>query len=679
MADGRRVPWALSPKTFFFAACVGVIGGLVGVAYQLISRGLQGFIVGDGNLLDAANDLAWWQRVLIPFLGACAASALVYGLGRWRTGQGMAAVMEAVSLRRVRKLSVGATIARALSSLALIATGGSVGREGPIAYLSASFGTRFARRSGMPESRMGLFAGCGIAAGMAVSYFAPFGAALFAMEVVLRNFSVDILAPVLLSSTVSYLMFEALSNIDVIAANMRGAPLYHFSDFTSPQPAEYLLYLILGIATAFGGALFLKALRDSRALFARIPIPGWAKIPLGGLVVGLVGIGLPEVWGNGYNAINLIVSATPAPALWFVGIMVLGKIFATSITLGSGGSGGMFTPTLFVGAAMGLFFGHACMEILPAGVVSEPINYVVVGMAGAAAATTHAPIMAIILLFEMTRATDIFVPLTLGAISATVTSRALGIESVYLEPLKRKGIDIPEGIEETTLTTTRVKDIMRREGIMVGESASFDMIVDMVRKSRRDFIYVTDKMGALSGVIHLHDIKNYLADADLATAIIAADLAKETPRAFPEQTLAETIRNFDDPEVHELPVVDPNTGMLAGIVDRRDFLTVLSVEVLDSPHMRAKFVEPGGAQHFVEMPEGHALSRIPVPVQYVGMTLRDTHFRQETALAIVTIIRRGPGSKETRVLPLPDLMLEEGDDMIVMGDTRDIRRQGGET
>jgi CIC family chloride channel protein len=189
MAETRRVPWALSPKTFLFAAGVGIIGGLVGTIYQLLSRGLQWFIVGEGSLFEAAARLAPWQRVAIPFLGACAAAVLVHTLGRWRQGQGMAAVMEAVSLRRVRRLSATATVARALSSLALIATGGSVGREGPIAYMSASFGTRFARMSGMPSTRLGLFAGCGIAAGMAVSYYAPLGGALFAMEVVLRNFS----------------------------------------------------------------------------------------------------------------------------------------------------------------------------------------------------------------------------------------------------------------------------------------------------------------------------------------------------------------------------------------------------------------------------------------------------------------------------------------------------------
>jgi CIC family chloride channel protein len=675
MAETRRVPWALSPKTFLFAAGVGIIGGLVGIIYQLLSHGLQHLIVGQGSLLDAAQALVWWKRLLIPFAGACLASVLMFTLGRWRKGQGMSAVMEAVSLRRVRRLSVGATVARALSSLALISTGGSVGREGPIAYMSASFATRFARMSGMPSTRLGLFAGCGIAAGISVAYYAPFAGALFAMEVVLRNFSIDILAPVLLASIVGFGMQAALSKVDFIAENINTGQLYHFPEYTGSGSAwEFLLYILLGVAAALAGGLFLRGLNDSRKMFGRMLIPGWAKLPLGGLIVGIVGIWLPEVWGNGYHAVNLIINDTQA--LTFVGILFLGKIFATSITLGSGGSGGMFTPVLFSGAAMGLFFGEGCHSLFPS-IVADPKHYAVVGMAGAASATTHAPIMAIILLFEMTHETGLFMPMMVCAITATVASRAFGIDSVYLEPLKRKGIHIPESLEETALTTTPVSDIMRPEGVWVRENATFDMVVEMVRKTRRDFIYVTSETGALIGVIHLHDIKGYLADSALGAAVIAADLAVETPRALPHQTLAEVIRKFDDPEVHELPVVDPNTGMLIGIVDRRDFITVLSVEVLDSPQIRAKFVEPGGARHFVELPEGHALARLGVPSEFVGLTLRAVNYRVATGLTVLTVIRTVSG-KETRLLPDPDMLLKANDALIVMGPIEEIAEQRGD-
>lgn len=673
MADRQRVAWALAPKTFLIAAGVGIIGGLVGACYQLLSRGLQRMIVGPGRLLEAAQGLEWWQRMLIPFSGACLASFIVYGLARWKSGQGMAAVMEAVSLKRMRQLSVTRTILRSLSSLALIATGGSVGREGPIAYLSASLGTRFSRAAGVPSTRLSLFAGCGIAAGMAVSYYAPFGAALFAMEVVLRNFSVDILAPVLVSSVVAFLMFTALSTWDFVGDFMQGPPLYKFDTFIpTNHPVEFLLYLLLGAASAVGGWLFIRALRDSRAFFGRLPIPSWSKIPLGGLIVGIVGIWLPEVWGNGYHSVTMVVTETPA--LSFVLILFLAKIFATSITLGSGGSGGMFTPTLFAGAALGLTFGTAGNAMFPE-IVGQSHNYALVGMCGAVAATTHAPIMAIILMFEMTRETQLFVPMCVTAIAATVTSRAMGIQSVYLEPLTRAGVRVPEGIEETMLTTTPVSDIMRTEGIWVRENAHFDMIVEMVKKTRRDFIYVTNATGSLTGVIHLHDIKHYLADAELGVAVIAADLAVETPRAHPDDTLAESIRKFDNPEVHELPVVDPDTGMLVGVVDRRDLITVLSVEVLETPQMRAKFIEPKGAQHFVELPEGHQLERIPVPEEFVSKLLKDTNFRGRTNLTILTVIRPSSESgRETRILPEPDLLLEAGDALIVMGARADVER-----
>ena len=192
MSDGRR----LGLTTYLFAAAVGLIGGLVGTAFQALGRVLQWQIVGEGTLLEAAQRLEWYEALLIPFGGAVVAAFLAYGLTRGRASQGMGDVMEAVTLKRVRLLSIRATVSRALSSLALIVTGGSVGREGPIAYMAASFGARFARLVKVPAPRLGVFAGCGIAAGMSASYFAPLGAALFAVEVVLGNFAVDVFGPI---------------------------------------------------------------------------------------------------------------------------------------------------------------------------------------------------------------------------------------------------------------------------------------------------------------------------------------------------------------------------------------------------------------------------------------------------------------------------------------------------
>ncbi len=675
MSDARRVPWAHEPKTFLYAAGVGVIGGLVATIFQLGAHGLQRAIIGKGGLLEAAKKLEPHQRFLIPFAGAIAAALLAYGFSKRRKAQGMSDVMEACTMRKAETLSIRSTLMRAASSLALIATGGSVGREGPIVFTSAAFASRLARLGKFAGPRLGLFAGCGVAAGIASAYYAPFGAAIFAMEVVLGNFAIEIMAPVMVASVVASLFAKGVAALISDPEVMRGPPLYDLPTFTERGPGEYLIYLALGVGAAFGAKLFIWTMRGTEKVFGRLPLPAVVKLPIGGLLVGVIGIWLPEVWGNGYDAVNKVLDDTAAPIFGFVALLFVMKILATSLTVGSGGSGGIFTPTLFVGAALGLIFGTAAHWALP-GVVDDPRHYAVVGMAAVLAATTHAPIMAIFILFEMTRETGMVLPMVVAAISASVISRRIGVESVYLEPLRRRGLHIPEGIEETALTTTRVRDIMREKAAWIRVTATFDMIVGMVQKTRRDAIYVVDDDLRLKGVIRLHDIKSYLAEPELGAAILATDLAIVVPHALPDQTLAEVLSRFDDPDLDELPVVHPVDGKLMGVVDRRDLLTALSVEVLQSQQLRAKFVEHGGAQHYVEIQPGHAVSRIPVPPDMVGKTLASTDFRNRTGLTVLTVIHPENG-REVRIVPAPGTVLAAGDALIVMGAIEKIRELGG--
>ncbi|MCK6460176.1 MAG: chloride channel protein [Planctomycetes bacterium] len=670
MSEARRVPWAHAPKTFLYAAGVGVIGGLVGTLFQLGTHLLQEVFIGEGGLLTAALALPWWKALLIPFAGATAAALLAYGFSRKRKSQGMADVMEACTLKKAEGLSIRSTLMRAASSLALIATGGSVGREGPIVFMSAAFGARFAKLGKFAGPRLGLFAGCGVAAGIASAYYAPLGAAIFAMEIVLGNFAIEIMAPVMVASVIASLTATGIASV-LPEGWMKGPPLYELPQFVESGPKEYVLYLVLGVAAAFGAKLFVWAMREAGRLFDRMSLPALVKLPIGGLVVGLIGVWLPHVWGNGYDAVNLVLKGTPVFS--FVVLLFVLKIVATSVTVGSGGSGGIFTPTLFVGAALGLVVGTAGHAIFP-GIVAS--HYAVVGMAAVLAATTHAPIMAIFILFEMTRETGMLLPMVVAAISASVVSRAIGVESVYVEPLRRRGVHIPSGIEETALTTTRVRDIMREKAAWIRMTATFDMIVGMVQKTRRDAIYVVDGDLRLVGVIRLHDIKSYLAEPELGAAILATDLAIVVPQALPDQTLAEVLSRFDDPDLDELPVVHPVDGKLLGVVDRRDLLTALSVEVLQSQQLRAKFVEHGGAQHYVEIEKGHAVSRIPVPKEMVGQTLAATDFRNRTGLTVLTVIHPQDG-REVRIVPAAATVLGADDALIVMGAIERIKALGG--
>jgi len=674
MASLDRGPTSLyGARTYLFAAAVGVIGGLVGVGFQLLGHILQERIIGPGTLLDAAFALPWYLRLVIPACGALAAAALARGLTRRRASQGMGDVMEAVTLKQAQELSIRATVSRALSSLALIVTGGSIGREGPIAYMGASFGSRFARLVGVPTQRLGLYAGCGIAAGMAASYFAPFGAALFALEVVLGNFAIEIFGPVVVASVFSNLVVEGLA-AGPLRGEISGAPLYDLPRYTESHAVEYLLFLLLGVIAAGGGWIFIKSMSLAERFFKRLSPSLMVTLPIGGLCVGVIGIWLPHVWGNGYHAVNLVIKQTPV--LWMVALLWVMKIVATSITVGSGGSGGIFTPTMFVGAVLGMFVGTGAHWLFPDTVV-DPRPYAGVGMAAAIAGTTQAPIMAIFMLFEMTRESAIVLPLVMACLAASLVSRAIGLDGVYQQKLRERGIRIPEGIEETTLTTTRVVDVMREELVWVRDSATFDMITSMFSKTRRDFVYVVGNNAALHGVVRLHDIKSHLGTDQLGAAVIAADLAVTVPRVHPAQTLAEIMQFFDDPEVHELPVVDPESGGLVGLVDRRDLITALSVEVLQSQSLRAKFVEHEGAQHYVEIPRGHALARIPVPASLAGKTFANADFRTRTGLIVLTVVHMDDG-REVRIQPGPTTELKSEDALIVMGPVDAIRAHGGQ-
>jgi len=673
MSNGRGASGTYGPLTLLFAAAVGVIGGLVGTLFQLASSGLQHALIGAGRLYDAARALPWHLVLLIPCAGAALSGLLLNFLGRRRETQGMANVMESVSLRKAQELQPTRTLGRALASLALIATGGSVGREGPIVYLSATFGARFSRLVRVPGPRLGLFAGCGIAAGMSAAYYAPFGAALFAMEVVLANFAFDIFAPVVVASVVSNFFVTELAR-GPLAGILKGPPLYDLPPMAMGGRIEILLYLLLGVASAFGAWLFVRGMSGAEAVFRQMPVPLPARMALGGLLVGAIGLWFPEVWGNGYDAVSHVLRE--APAIGWVALLFALKIAATSITIGSGGSGGIFTPTLFVGGALGYLLGSIGERYWP-DEVSSPAAFAVVGMASVLAATTHAPITAIFLLFEMTRETEIILPLLLAPLAALSIGRRIGVESVYFAPLRRRGVRLPEGIEETTLTTTRVGDIMRPDAVFVLAGATFDVIIGMVQKTRKDSLYVVGPGRALHGAIRLHDIKNYLAHESLGSLVVAADLSVQVPVALPAQSLAEILEKFDDPELHEMPVIDPQSRELLGVVDRRDLISALSVEVLKSRSLRAKFVSHEGTANFVELPKGHSIARVPVPRTMWEKTLGSVEFRKATGLSVLTIVRN-EGGRDVRLLPEPHTLLRPGDAIIVVGPEEAVRELEGQ-
>lgn len=382
---------------------------------------MESVIVGahEGHLVAAARRLAPEVRVLAPALGAFAA-----GLMLWLSERGRAPeparhrgdYIEAVAIGNGR-LDVRAGLLKVAASLLVVSTGGAVGREGAMVLLAAMLGSTLGRGLGRSVD-LRLVVSCGAAAGLAAAYQAPLAGAVFVAEILLGSLALAQLGPVVVAAVMAYGLTVALGERSVLFA-VPAVPM--------PQVAQVAAMMGLGLLGGVAGATLLSWLRAARALYVRSRLPLPLAFAVGGLVVGLLSLWRPEVWGNGYSSIE---SQLTAPASWAVLAIVLGlKLMAIAATTGSGAPGGVFTPTLFVGAAAGSL-AAAALATLGVSSVAEPV-YAVVGMAIALAATTHAPVMAAIMVVEMTGQYALLPVLLPATVLATLVSQRLSPQSVY--------------------------------------------------------------------------------------------------------------------------------------------------------------------------------------------------------------------------------------------------------
>ena len=341
-------------------------------------------------------------------------------------------------------------------------------------------------------------------------------------------------------------------------------------------------------------------------------------------------------------------------------------MIATAITTGSGALGGVFTPTLVVGASFGVFFAFVADYYHPL-TPSQMEALMLVGMAGICAATTHAPITAIFLIFELTQNYQIILPVMLCSISASLVARMIHGDSYYTARLRSRSTTLAAGLEELALEDNTVRDVMELDAVSLDQNSTFDEVMDKFTSTRRDTIYVVDGDGGLVGRINLHDIKLFLNDASLQSVVIAADLTRRAVPATPTETLAGIIARFDSPDLDELAVVSSEERpTLIGRITRRDLMACLSDEVLGSRKLRTKFRRSEDAQNIhVELPEGAHLVKLQIPVRFVGRTVGSMEFPDEVLPLIV--VRRDSEGVESRKIADPSIELESESQLILLG------------
>jgi CIC family chloride channel protein len=407
-----------------------VLVALGAAMFAIAFRATLAFVLqraaGVRDIVSAARAAPLWLRLLSPAAGGLLAGLLSILVARAPAGQGVADVMEAVVLGRVR-LSMRVTLLKSLSSWLAIATGGSLGREGPLIQFGGAAGKWLSDRLGLSITRTRILIAAGTAAGFAAAYNTPFAAVLFVLEVVVGVVAFDTVVPVLIATAVASALTRAV---------VGEGPIYGVRAFHLSSPPELLAFGGLGIFVALGAQGFMRLLSLGEKLFRRRALPPPWRSALGGLLAGALIAGLPEVAGNGYEPLNALLNGQFG--LGFVLLLLLGKCLATTASVSSGSPGGVFTPTLLVGGALGFSYAssltHAGLGLGPAG------GYALVGMAAATAATTHAPMMAAVMVFELSGDYAIALPLVLATAVASATSRRMRRDSIYTAELRQRGV-----------------------------------------------------------------------------------------------------------------------------------------------------------------------------------------------------------------------------------------------
>ncbi len=691
-----RQKFRFSEETFhlLLAGGVGVMGGLVNLFFYYATESVKAFFLRrPGDPVEVAEMMVAWQRIVTPTVGGlCAGLVLYWGLrfaGPLRTSN----ILEVVVAGDGR-LPFRASIVKFFSSLITIGSGGSIGREGGITQLSATFASKWGQWANWPPYRLRLLVGCGAASGIAAAYNAPISGAVFAALIVMGNFSMRLFAPLVFASVVATMVSRSFFGLK---------PWYTVPPFEFTKLWQLPWFICLGIVIGVGGALFLRMLTYVEDLYRKMKAPIYARLAVGGLVVGIIALAYPEVWGNGYTVtnrilhgeyspfafsagdiirpdiltarlehpasedgvsqflathlsestwklatnkhnwewrlkqayaddLNRIISAGPiyeakrfadiklepaltnliavthegtaqvrlnslllmaaypglisfdrglsptSAALLFLAGLLLAKVLATLATVGSGAVGGVFTPTLFLGAATGATFALMLQQFGAA--QSMPVApFAVVGMGSALSATTRSPMLAIIMVFEISLDYSLMPALMLACVVSFLVSRRLHPASIYTESLRRRGLKTSEGVTASEAATAQtVGDLMRDPVAPVRETATLREVADRFLVSANNFLPVVDGKNVLIGLVALQDLKEHLAGEHEMPGVIALDFMRPPPlRVTPTQQLLEVLPVIIASEQRNIPVVSSlEENLLLGALVRAEVLSLFS-------------------------------------------------------------------------------------------------------
>ncbi|HVC86074.1 MAG TPA: chloride channel protein [Gaiellaceae bacterium] len=599
------------------------------------------------------HGLGFWFVVFTPVVGGLLYGPLIHVFAREARGHGVPEVMLAVAERGGR-IRPQVAVIKSLASALCIGSGGSVGREGPIVQIGSALGSTLGQLTRVPESRLRVLVACGAAGGISATFNAPIAGVFFGLELILRDFEADSFGVVVLSSFVA----------DIIGRAAFGShPFLHLPGFQLHSPIEYPLYAGLGLVAALVGVAFIRVLYGAEDAADRLwRGPEWLRPAAGGLLLGLVLLALPELYGVGYPPLEHAIRGNYV--LWLLLALLVGKILATSLTIAIGGSGGVFAPSLFMGAMLGSAYGIGVHHLLP-GLTGPAGAYGLVGMGAVFAAAARAPITAVIIIFELTGDYRIILPLMFAIVVAAGISNLLSRDTIYTLKLRRRGIDILRGRGANLMQLLRVADAMQPLPAALPADTSLNEVIDRLSDAPTDGLPVTDAEGVYRGTISSQQVEEAMRENALDAD--AGDLAQDVPALQAGETLEQALSALLRAR-SGLPVVGGDGRQPVGWLSHVDVLRAYSARLQQGieqaqrqPAASTPRHEPGPISSTLARLRGYRIVDLELATDDppVGRAIADLAWPPRST---ILAIRRGDHAFE----PKPTDRLEQGDRLTVL-------------
>lgn len=550
------------------AVAVGIVGGFGAVLFRW--------------LIHIISNLSFWQKfsvhfisplgnnlgflvIIPPAVGGLIVGIITYYFAPETKGHGVPEVMEAM-FKKQGIIRPRVVIAKIIASGVCLGSGGSAGREGPIVQIGSAFGSSVSQLLNLSVNERKILVGCGATAGIAATFNAPIAGVIFSIELILLELKTESFVPLVVSSVFA----TVISRLFLGSNPAFIVPPYHFKSLY-----ELLFYLALGIFAGFIGIIESKLLYKVEDIFDYMKVHPIAKPVIGGAMLGIIGLGFPQIFGVGYESISSLLNFNYGEASIYLAfilfLLLLAKMLALSITLGSGGSGGVFAPSLFIGAVGGTLFGIIVNMLFPS--ISAPYPaYSLVGMAAVFAAASRATLTSIIMVFEMTRDYKIIIPLIFACVVADVVSSIFYKDTIYTEKLSRRGIKIPRGLEANMMKYKYIEEIMVTNVLTVKESETVKSVKNKILKTGHHGFPIIDNYGNLVGIITGQDIINYNND-ELNVCRVDKVCERQLIVTYPNETFDEAWEKMSNYGISHLPVVDRNNpNKLLGMITKTDII-----------------------------------------------------------------------------------------------------------